>query len=185
MVQWKPWGCGFDPWPQWVKDLALLWFWWRLAATAQIRPPSLGTSIYRGWGPKKDKKIKKNTRRDVRKRGRERVQGVKRAEINKGRINSPKRRKTGQWQRGSARCHGHRRNPAEYTLGSSPGILLVFPGRRWGRTWVAFPQFDSLERWASRKLPNCYWMTGSKNQLPRKHLSSQKIVHKCSWQPHS
>ena len=35
----EPWGCRFDPWPaQWVKDLALLWLWRRLAATAPIRP---------------------------------------------------------------------------------------------------------------------------------------------------
>ena len=44
---------------QWVKDLALLWLWCRLAATAPIRPPSLGTSIYWGCGPKKTKKDKK------------------------------------------------------------------------------------------------------------------------------
>ena len=36
-------------------DLALLWLWHRLAAVAQIPPPSLGTSICRGCGPKKTK----------------------------------------------------------------------------------------------------------------------------------
>ena len=51
----EPWGCGFDPWPRSVgegsgvavscdvgrrrgSDLALLWLWYRLAATARIRP---------------------------------------------------------------------------------------------------------------------------------------------------
>ena len=35
---------------QGVKDLALLWLWCRLAATASIRPPSPGTSICRRCG---------------------------------------------------------------------------------------------------------------------------------------
>ena len=39
----------------WVKDLALLWLWRRQAATAPIRPPSLGTSICCGCSPEKTK----------------------------------------------------------------------------------------------------------------------------------
>ena len=38
---------------QWVKDSALLWLWHRLVATALIWPPTLGTSICCGCGPKK------------------------------------------------------------------------------------------------------------------------------------
>ena len=44
--------CGSDP--------ALLWLWCRPEATAPMRPPSLGTSICRGCGPKKTKKKKKS-----------------------------------------------------------------------------------------------------------------------------
>jgi len=33
---------------QWVKDPVLPWLWCRPAATASIRPPSLGTSICAG-----------------------------------------------------------------------------------------------------------------------------------------
>ena len=44
---------------QWVKDLALLWLWCRLVATALIRPPSLGTSLCRGSSPRNGKKDKK------------------------------------------------------------------------------------------------------------------------------
>ena len=40
-------------------DSALLWLWYRLAAVARIRPPSLGTSRCPGCGPKKTKKKKK------------------------------------------------------------------------------------------------------------------------------
>lgn len=60
-----------------------------------------------------------------------RVQDVKREGSHKKiDMNSPRMRKTEQWQRGSARCHGHRRNPAECTHGSSPGIRPEFPGGR-------------------------------------------------------
>ena len=37
-------------------DLAWLWLGWRPAAGALIRPPSLGTSMCRWCGPKKQKK---------------------------------------------------------------------------------------------------------------------------------
>ena len=43
---------GLSPW---VKDPALLWLRYRPAAVAPIRPPGLGTSICRVWGPKKKK----------------------------------------------------------------------------------------------------------------------------------
>ena len=49
---------------QWVKDLALLWLWCRPAATALIRPPSLGTSICHGSSPRKGKKAKKKKKDD-------------------------------------------------------------------------------------------------------------------------
>ena len=38
-----------------VKDPALLWLWGRPAATTPVRPPSLGTSMCRGFSPKKTK----------------------------------------------------------------------------------------------------------------------------------
>ena len=38
---------------QWVKDPVLLWLWHRPVATAPIGPPSLGTSMCHGCGPKK------------------------------------------------------------------------------------------------------------------------------------
>ena len=41
------------------SDLALLWLWRRLAATALIQPPSLGTSICHTCSPKTTKKKKK------------------------------------------------------------------------------------------------------------------------------
>ena len=43
----------------WVKDPSLLWLWHRWVATALTRPPSLGTSICYGCGPRKGKKDKK------------------------------------------------------------------------------------------------------------------------------
>ena len=46
---------GSIPGPsQWVKDLALLWLWCRLAATADLTP-RLGTTICHGNSPKKKK----------------------------------------------------------------------------------------------------------------------------------
>ena len=59
---------------QWVKDLgcrergvdcrggldpAFLWLWCRLAATAPIQPPSLGTSMCHGSRPRNGKKKRK------------------------------------------------------------------------------------------------------------------------------
>ena len=38
-----------------APDPALLWVWHRLAATVQIRPLNLGTSICCGCGPKRTK----------------------------------------------------------------------------------------------------------------------------------
>ena len=43
-------------------DLALLWLWLRPAATAPIRPPSLGASICLTCGPKRAKRQKKKRR---------------------------------------------------------------------------------------------------------------------------
>ena len=43
------------------SDPKLLWLWCRLAATAPIQPPSLGTSTYCGSGPRKWQKDKKQT----------------------------------------------------------------------------------------------------------------------------
>ena len=47
-------------WCRWQMRLrsGVLWLWCRLAATAPIRPPSLGTSICEGFGPKETKKKK-------------------------------------------------------------------------------------------------------------------------------
>ena len=45
------------------SDLALLWLWDRLAATAAIRPPSLGTSICHMCGLEKQKKKRKKERK--------------------------------------------------------------------------------------------------------------------------
>ena len=44
---------------QWVEDPALLWLWCRLAATAPIQPPSLGTSMCHGSRPRNGKKKRK------------------------------------------------------------------------------------------------------------------------------
>ena len=44
---------------QWVKDLALLWLWCRLAAAAQIRPPSWELPYATGVALKVQKKKKK------------------------------------------------------------------------------------------------------------------------------
>ena len=44
-------------------DLVLLWLWRRLAATAPIRPPSLGTCICHRSGPKKTTKLKKKKKK--------------------------------------------------------------------------------------------------------------------------
>ena len=41
------------------SDLRLLWTWHKLAATAPMRPPSLGTSICHRCSPRKTKKKKK------------------------------------------------------------------------------------------------------------------------------
>ena len=43
------------------SDPALLWLWCRPAVVAQIRPPSLGTSICCGNSPRNDKKTKKKS----------------------------------------------------------------------------------------------------------------------------
>ena len=81
MAQWltnptRTQGCGFNPWPCSVGSGSgiamsyhighrrgsgpeLLWLWRRLVATALMRPPSLGTSICRECGHRKDKKKKK------------------------------------------------------------------------------------------------------------------------------
>ena len=47
-------------------DAVLLWLWYRLAAVAPILPPSLGTSICHGWGPKKQKKKERKQRKKER-----------------------------------------------------------------------------------------------------------------------
>ena len=47
------------------SDPALLWLWHRPAATALIRPPSRGTSIWRGCGPRKDKKKKEEEEEEI------------------------------------------------------------------------------------------------------------------------
>ena len=49
--------CGSDP--------ALPWLWCRLAATALIGPPSLGTSMCHGCSPRKDKKRKKKSKENI------------------------------------------------------------------------------------------------------------------------
>jgi len=41
---------------QWVKDLALLWLWCRLAATALIRPLAWEAPYAAGSGPRKTEK---------------------------------------------------------------------------------------------------------------------------------
>lgn len=61
---------------------------------------------------------------------RERAGLQKRGEQQEAPSDSPGRRRTGPWQRGSARCRGHQRSPAAHTLGSSPGTLLGFPAGR-------------------------------------------------------
>jgi hypothetical protein len=48
-------------------------------------------------------------------------------------------RKTGQWQRGSAKCHGHQRSPTGYTPGSSPWTRPGLPEERLGGTWARVP----------------------------------------------
>lgn len=102
-----------------------------------------------------EREIREEYRRgckEERKRKKERVQNVKREEINsKGITNSPRMRKKGQWQTGSARCRGHQRNPAGYTHGSSPGIRLEFPGGRRGRTWASIPTVQLLKRLGIQK----------------------------------
>ena len=79
---WEPWGCGFDLWPRSVgwgssiavscgvghrhgSDLALLWVWRRLAATALIgplawEPPCAKRVALKRKDKKKKKKRKEN-----------------------------------------------------------------------------------------------------------------------------
>ena len=47
-------------------DLALLWLWYRLTATAPIWTPSLGTSTCCRCGPKKTKRKKQKRKRKIR-----------------------------------------------------------------------------------------------------------------------
>lgn len=54
----------------------------------------------------------------------ERVRSYSRVEVQQ---DSPERRRTRQPRRGSARHHGHRRNPAGCTADSFPGTLLESP----------------------------------------------------------
>ena len=53
-----------DPWSQWVKDLALLWLWCRLAAAAPIWPPPPGTFHMKRVQPKKRFKKKKKKKKE-------------------------------------------------------------------------------------------------------------------------
>ena len=46
---------------QWIKDLALLWLWCRLAAIAPIRPPAWEFPYATGVALKKSKKQNKTT----------------------------------------------------------------------------------------------------------------------------
>ena len=45
---------------QWVKDLALMWLWCRLAATTPIRPLAWERPYTAESGPRKEKKKKKD-----------------------------------------------------------------------------------------------------------------------------
>ena len=47
------------------SDLALLWLWYRPAANSSDQTPSLGTSMYRGCSPRKDKKKKDTSFRKI------------------------------------------------------------------------------------------------------------------------
>lgn len=83
---------------------------------------------------------------------RERAGLQKRGEQQEAPSDSLGRRRTGPWQRGSARCRGHRRSPAAHTLGSSPGILRGFPAGR-GRSCGQGPTVQSFQGLILRKHP--------------------------------
>ena len=49
---------------QWIKDLALLWLWCRLAAIAPIRPPAWEPPYAKGAALKRQKKKRERERRE-------------------------------------------------------------------------------------------------------------------------
>ena len=66
---------------QWVKDPTLLWLWRTPAATAPIRPPSLGTSIFHGCSPRKDKIKNQNKKLKKKKMEKQRLFSKQKQEI--------------------------------------------------------------------------------------------------------